>query len=205
MSRQVHRFPARGFRPRFSRVSAASPNQERHDDALRGSHQRPDPERSSVRSARREAEASGVVRRVNVAGSSPTGPGLRLRFRASVDSVPHARHRLSDWLAELGVPKSTVDDMALAITELVTNAVEASPTASAPILVHATYSDHDLCIEVIDEGQGFTLDDSSDRPGPQSIRGRGLPIVRALVDLVEVDRSDGRTRVVATCRLTRHV
>lgn len=132
------------------------------------------------------------------------GPGLRLRFRASVDSVPHARHRLSDWLSELDLPQSTIDDMALAITELVTNAVEASPTASAPVLVHATCSDRDLSIEVIDEGQGFDLEDTnSTRPGPRAIRGRGLPIVRALVDLVEVDRSDGRTRVVATCRLTR--
>jgi len=101
------------------------------------------------------------------------------------------------------MPKATVDDMALAITELVTNAVEASPTASAPILVHATYIGQNLCIEVIDEGHGFTMDDSAARPGPKSIRGRGLPIVRALVDAVEVDRSDGRTRVVATCRLTR--
>jgi anti-sigma regulatory factor (Ser/Thr protein kinase) len=138
------------------------------------------------------------------AGRGGSGPALRLRFRASVDSVPHARHRLSDWLSELDMPQSTIDDMALAITELVTNAVEASPTASAPVLVHATYSDHDLCIEVIDEGVGFHLEDTnSTRPGPRSIRGRGLPIVRALVDGVEVDRSDGRTRVVATCRLTR--
>jgi anti-sigma regulatory factor (Ser/Thr protein kinase) len=128
---------------------------------------------------------------------------LRLRFRASVDSVPHARHRLSDWLIELEMSRTVVDDMALAITELVTNAVEASPTASAPILVHATYIGQDLCIEVIDEGQGFTLDDSEARPSPKSIRGRGLPIVRALVDAVEVDRSDGRTRVVATCHLTQ--
>jgi anti-sigma regulatory factor (Ser/Thr protein kinase) len=134
---------------------------------------------------------------------SGSGPGLRLRFRASVDSVPHARHRLSDWLAELDVPRSTIDDMALAITELVTNAVEASPSASAPILVHATHSGRELCIEVIDEGHGFSLAETTSRPGPSSIRGRGLPIVRALVDLVEVDRTDGRTRVVATCRLTR--
>lgn len=138
-------------------------------------------------------------------GPAHGGPGLRLRFRASVDSVPHARHRLADWLGELAVEQSTIDDMALAITELVTNAVEASPTASSPVLVHATYIDDDLCIEVIDEGHGFSLEQTEHgRPSPRSIRGRGLPIVRALVDLIEVDRSDGRTRVVATCRLTRH-
>ena len=45
---------------------------------------------------------------------------------------------------------------------------------------------------------------SFDEPGPQSIRGRGLPIVQALVDLVAVERRNGQTKVVATRRLTPH-
>lgn len=135
----------------------------------------------------------------------PTGPGLHLRLRATVESVPTARHTLTDWLREMRVPSDVVDDLALAITELVTNAVEASPSTAAEVLIQAVFANPDIYLEVVDHGDGFHLGSGSfDEPGPQSIRGRGLPIVQALVDLVAVERRDGQTKVVATRRLTPH-
>lgn len=132
----------------------------------------------------------------------PHGPNLHLRLRATTSSVPTARHTLRDWLREVAVPGEVVDDLCLAVTELVTNAVEASPTSAAEVSIQAVYADPDIYLEVVDHGGGFSLSSGSfDEPGPQSIRGRGLPIVQALVDLVAVERRDGTTKVVATRRL----
>ena len=125
---------------------------------------------------------------------------LDLRLRASVHSVPSARHHMARWLDALSLPDEVVDDMALAVTELVTNAVEASPDGGE-VVVRATYHPPDLCLEVVDEGPGFHLHDPPENPGAEAIRGRGLPIVRALVDLVEVERDGRRTKVTATRRL----
>ena len=136
-------------------------------------------------------------------GASPPGSVLHLRLRASIDSVPTARHTLRSWLEEMHLPRDVVEDLALAVTELVTNAVEASPSAASEISVQASCNDHHIYLEVVDDGPGFDLDDTNvaHGPGPQSIRGRGLSIVQALVDLVSVERSAERTRVIATRRL----
>ncbi|WP_195210391.1 ATP-binding protein [Actinomarinicola tropica] len=134
----------------------------------------------------------------------PHGPNMHLRLRATINSVPVARHTLRDWLRELGSPPDVIDDLCLAITELVTNAIEASPTSAAEVSIQAVYSEPDIYLEVVDHGNGFSLDsDTFDEPGPQSIRGRGLPIVQALVDLVAVERRNGTTKVVATRRLAQ--
>lgn len=134
--------------------------------------------------------------------SHPIGPGLQLRVRATVDSVPTARHTLTNWLRELGIEGDVVDDLALAMTELVTNAVEASPSTASEVVIHAVFASPDIHLEVADRGGGFTLGAHTfDEPGPQSIRGRGLPIVQALVDHVAVTRRKGETKVIATRRL----
>jgi hypothetical protein len=52
---------------------------------------------------------------------------LELRFPAAIDAVPRARHRFSHWLTAARVDRPIRDELALVITELVTNAVEASP------------------------------------------------------------------------------
>lgn len=132
-----------------------------------------------------------------------SGSVLHLRLRAAIDSVPTARHTVRSWLDELELPRDVVEDLALAVTELVTNAVEASPSAASEISVQASCNDHHIYLEVVDDGPGFDLDDTNvaHGPGPQSIRGRGLSIVQALVDLVSVERSAERTRVIATRRL----
>ena len=139
--------------------------------------------------------------RSSAAGSD--GSVLHLRLRATIDSVPTARHTLINWLRELHVPRPVVDDLALAVTELVTNAVEASPSPASEVKIEAGYTEPDLYVEVCDEGDGFTLDRDRIAHGPasHSIRGRGLPIVQALVDLVSVERHEGCTKVIVTRRL----
>ena len=134
--------------------------------------------------------------------SSSSGPALDLRFRASIEAVPVARHSLGRWLAELDIDRTIRDELALVVTELVTNAVEASPGPHHEVALRASCDDDGIHMVIVDEGDGFALTGSVDTPEPTAIRGRGLPIVQALMDAVSVERRDQRTVVTARRTIT---
>lgn len=115
---------------------------------------------------------------------------------AAVDAVPSARHEFSRWLSRVRVERETRDDLALVVTELVTNAVEASPGPRSQIEIRAWIeSGPQVVLQVCDRGAGLQLTGSPRIPDARSVRGRGLPIVEALTDRLLVDRSDGCTVV----------
>ncbi|MGY6501533.1 MAG: ATP-binding protein [Acidimicrobiales bacterium] len=126
-----------------------------------------------------------------------SGPALDLRFRATIDAVPVARHSLGRWLSEMEIDRTVRDELALVVTELVTNAVEASPGPQHEVVLRATCDDDGIHLLIVDEGTGFEMDESPASPEPTAIRGRGIPIVRALMDVVSVERRDERTVVSA--------
>lgn len=90
-------------------------------------------------------------------------------------------------LAERAGFAGRADDLALAINELITNAQE---HGRAPIHVVAD-ADTSVHVEVRDSGKGFDWAQVSQEhpPRPHARRGRGLWIVRQLVDRVTVERS----------------
>jgi anti-sigma regulatory factor (Ser/Thr protein kinase) len=84
-------------------------------------------------------------------------------------------------------------DVALALDEVVANAQE---HGEPPITVTA-WSDGRLVIEVSDAGGGFSYPEICRRHPPPQLgqRGRGLWIVRQLVDLVSIHSGADGTRV----------
>ncbi|GEM_PF-477031 len=90
-------------------------------------------------------------------------------------------------LAERAGFADRADDLALAINELIANAQE---HGRAPIHVVAD-ADTSMLVEVSDSGEGFDWAEVSQEhpPRPHARRGRGLWIVRQLVDRVTVERS----------------
>jgi anti-sigma regulatory factor (Ser/Thr protein kinase) len=123
---------------------------------------------------------------------------LDVRLDAVIDSVPKARHHLARWLNQARVDREIRDELGLVVTELVTNAVEASPGPNAVIELRAELrSGVDVMLVVTDRGPGFAIHDSPRLPGDTSIRGRGLPIVNALMDVLDVRRLPGQTEVTA--------
>jgi anti-sigma regulatory factor (Ser/Thr protein kinase) len=124
---------------------------------------------------------------------------LELRFPAAIDAVPRARHRFSHWLTAARVDRPIRDELALVITELVTNAVEASPGPNAVVEVVATLEDGpEVVLSVSDAGAGFQMVTMPNLPPHATIRGRGLPIVNALMDHIGIEREHGRTQVTAS-------
>lgn len=89
-------------------------------------------------------------------------------------------------LAERAGYGERADDLALAINELIANAQE---HGAAPIHVVAEAGDG-VHVEVRDAGCGFDWTEAvrEHPPRPDSRRGRGLWIVRQLVDRVTVER-----------------
>ena len=88
------------------------------------------------------------------------------------------------------------DDLPLVATELVSNALNASPE-DASVIVRLERDDGQVRLVVVDEGPGFTLG-GLQLPADSAPRGRGLPLVASHVDSLTVERIDGLTVVTAT-------
>jgi anti-sigma regulatory factor (Ser/Thr protein kinase) len=123
-----------------------------------------------------------------------TGPRA-VRYRAEITSrgdTPSMRSEIYDIAIRSGFA-DRADDVAIAFTELVANAQQ---HGDPPILVEAWW-DGRLVIEVSNHGTGLDRNGvwKHRLPEPDGVRGRGLWIVRQLVDLVDVRSGAGRTTV----------
>jgi len=115
--------------------------------------------------------------------------------------VAHTRRTLDGALAGAGVDEQCRDDIRLALSEACANVIK---HAELSTIYHVDVTvDGDLCtIEVTDDGGGF--DPSTVQPGDVlDDSGRGLQIVSALVDGLDVVSVDGTgTLLRFTKRLT---
>ncbi len=119
------------------------------------------------------------------------------------------RRVLGDTLRGLGVNEESVDDILLAATEACTNVVLHAGKAAPAYAVAATVDRARCRVEVTDDGQGCGYPPGGRPPVPPDRHlpelaesGRGLAIMRACVDDVELRSAPGRgTRVVLDKRL----
>jgi serine/threonine-protein kinase RsbW len=105
-----------------------------------------------------------------------------------------------------------VDDLKLAVSEACTNAIEAHDAiaTSERVLVKCWADDGALRVSVEDRGPGFDPSTLPDHPPPTDPdrlkfeRGLGIPLIRALVDEVEISSSGAGTEVRLAMRLSSH-
>jgi serine/threonine-protein kinase RsbW len=110
-------------------------------------------------------------------------------------SIPVIRRVLGDALRALGVTEGCIADILVAISEACTNAVRHAPTASRFEVVASV--DGGYCVlKVIDRGQGMPSSFGRRRVRRDSESGRGIRIMRALVDDVTFDSRTGEGTVV---------
>ena len=115
-------------------------------------------------------------------------------FRYGRDEVEisRARGEVRRFLVEL--PSDLVDDLELVVAELVTNAVEHG--TGSWIVVELGIDPDVVSIAVTQEGGSDLGDPTSWIMPPMASRtGRGLALVRILVDAVEWSRSDNLIKV----------
>ncbi len=124
-------------------------------------------------------------------------------FPASVDSLGEPRRTFSRWLTDDGADASTVEELAVVYSELVSNAATHRGMSDGQIRTEAWRDGEDVVLTVenpgTDDGAGVRQWDLGDalRGG-----GRGLMLVRAFTDSVEALRS---TRGALVIRCRRHL
>ena len=130
-------------------------------------------------------------------GDSADTDSVVHRWEAQELRLSEARILVSRWLDAHRLPDME-PTLHLAITELLSNAREASRPAN-PITLRMDVVDNAVDVEV--ENIGVEFNPSFDMPDAIALRGRGMSLVSAIADSVEVEHVRGRTRVTARFHL----
>lgn len=114
--------------------------------------------------------------------------------RPRAENVTRLRHAVMDYSVRHGLGPPQVDDVALAVTEVVSNAVMHAyrDGGDGTITVNASSEGDELTIRIADDGVGFTP--RPDSPGA----GLGLTIACHVADRFEIERLRPGTAVSLT-------
>jgi len=114
-------------------------------------------------------------------------------YPADVGVLPEARHQVMDWGASAALHPDLFPDVEVVTSELVANAIHASPPGER-IHVGVSAGCPGICLEVANL-VGATAVTPWDLRDPLRGGGRGLLIVRALVERLDVEVRDAWTVV----------
>lgn len=116
---------------------------------------------------------------------------LRLELVATPDKLADIRARLADWLRAVSIPGELAADITLVVNEACTNSIEHGYRGrpAGPMWVSAEVNGREICIEITDSGSWKTPD-----PNPR-VRGRGVPLMRAVSGGMSVDGTSAGTTV----------
>ena len=130
-----------------------------------------------------------------------TGNNNSITFPSKTNQVAVADEFLETWLREHGVSEDTIANLAIAITELVNNAIIHGNKLQAEKMVTLELRVHDNKLEasVTDQGAGFKVDSVPDPLAEENLLkeiGRGIFIVNSMMDDVKYDfPPEGGTKV----------
>jgi len=115
------------------------------------------------------------------------------------------RQFVADFLADLRAPVEASDDVLLAVGEAAGNAAKYGTRRDArtEVRVRCVLDGATVHLEVADEGPGFDLEavESKASPDPFASGGRGIFLMRQLMDEVNVDSSSHGTTVAMTRKI----
>lgn len=122
---------------------------------------------------------------------------LRIETHAIADELAGIRHRLADWLRAADVPHELIDDIVLVVNEACTNCVEHAYRGHGlgTTLLEAETVDGEVRARITDHG---SWKPPAINPGNS---GRGLILMRAISDTMEINSSPTGTTVDITFRL----
>ena len=103
-------------------------------------------------------------------------------------TVPVARRLCRGAMEELGITRACLHDVALAVTEACANVIEHSSDTEDEYEVSIIVNEDRCEIRVIDTGRGFDHESLGEAVAEASDeRGRGITLMRALVDNVSFE------------------
>ena len=130
-----------------------------------------------------------------------TGNNNSITFPSKTNQVAVADEFLESWLRDHGVSEDTVANLAIAITELVNNAIIHGNKLQADKMVTLEMKVVNNVIEasVTDQGVGFKVDNVPDPLAEENLLkeiGRGIFIVKSMMDDVKYEfPPEGGTKV----------
>jgi serine/threonine-protein kinase RsbW len=126
---------------------------------------------------------------------------LELLFPPRPEYVRMARHTVAALARLHDLPDEVVEDVKLAVSEACTNAVTVNAADGRAVRVVATVADDGLVIEVFDSGPGIDpslieRDPELDSEEFTFERGLSLPLIRGLVDELQILPNEDRGTIV---------
>lgn len=132
---------------------------------------------------------------------------LTLRLPTVIASIRAIQPALSGLPGWMNMSEVKQHDVVLVATELVTNAIIHGNKGQAErsVMLNVDIGNEEIVIVVVDEGSGFDLAaiaDPTTEDNRELLSGRGLWVVRSLVETITVDYADDQCRVTITMRLS---
>ena len=131
-----------------------------------------------------------------------------ITYASDVQNLHEVEALTSQIGSEVGFEESIVDDLAIAITELFNNAIfhgnKNDPSKQVELLY--TLNNDRLSITVKDEGPGFIPEKIRNPLDPENIMadsGRGLYLVKMLMDSLELRKLKNGSEVIITKKLSK--
>jgi anti-sigma regulatory factor (Ser/Thr protein kinase) len=154
------------------------------------------PEQACAFAVRELVPAVGLLDDVAIVSlqNSPVPAELHVILPAEPKTLSQVRRILRRWLNEQGADEAAVAEMTIAVSEACTNAIEhAYAPSPATFELHGQARDGEVTLTVRDGGHWRA-------PRGQN-RGRGLSIIVAAMDDVQIDRTATGTEVVMRRRI----
>ncbi len=126
---------------------------------------------------------------------------IEVSVPAQTDELSGLRRIVREYIESAGGNRSTADDLELVVSELATNVIE--HTASPTITVTIERTPQAWMIEVSDVEDPFVLSDVAVLPAISGRAGRGLFVVRSLVDDLEIVETPTSRALRCRRQLTR--
>lgn len=118
----------------------------------------------------------------------PGATGFETDVDADAADLTRSRHQFEQWLDRLGLADDTGDELAVVFSELTSNAANATGAAAPATHVKAWVDRRDVVIEVANPlGAEGPRRIEADLDDPLRSGGRGLLIVRAYTDDLQID------------------
>ena len=129
---------------------------------------------------------------------SATGEHELVVPSAAVEIAP-LRHRVAELAREDGVDATIVDDLELVVSELATNVLLHSDAETISVIVRREPGRWVLDVA---DADGLENTGPDTLPDPDALTGRGLFIVKAMMDEVELIDDGNRRRLRCTKRVS---
>ena len=132
--------------------------------------------------------------------SAGNGATLELKIPSDPDLTAEVDRRIDDLTAQIGYDQGTRGDIMIAVNEAVKNAILHGNECdeSKEVVITCNCTSTVFRIHICDCGHGFDPESLPDPRNPDNLlkeNGRGILMIKALMDEVDFDISESGTRV----------